>query len=55
MVGMTVMMILLTATVQSWTAVMKREREEELIFRGNQYIIALKAYGADHGGSFQAQ
>jgi len=55
MVGMTVMMILLTASAQSWTAVMKREREEELIFRGNQYINALKAYGADHGGTYPTE
>jgi type II secretory pathway pseudopilin PulG len=55
MVGMTVMMILLTASAQSWTAVMKREREEELIFRGNQYINALKAYGADHGGQYPTE
>jgi type II secretory pathway pseudopilin PulG len=55
MVGMTVMMILLTASAQSWTAVMKREREEELIFRGNQYINALKAYAGDHGGTFPTE
>ena len=55
MVGMTVMMILLTASAQSWTAVLKREREEELIFRGNQYINALKAYAGDHGGAFPTE
>ncbi len=41
LVGMTVMIILLTASAQSWTTIMQRERELELIFRGNQYIIAL--------------
>jgi type II secretory pathway pseudopilin PulG len=55
MVAMTVMMILLTASAQSWTAVMKREREEELIFRGNQYINALKLYAGDHGGTFPTE
>lgn len=52
LMAMTVMMILLTATAQGWTAIMKREREEELLFRGNQYIIAIRAYQAEHGGQF---
>jgi type II secretory pathway pseudopilin PulG len=49
LVGITVMLILLTASAQSWTAIMKREREEELIFRGNQYIHAIKAYHKERG------
>lgn len=52
MVGITVLMILLTASAQSWTAIMKREREAELIFRGNQYMQALRLYAVDHGGSY---
>ena len=51
-VAMTVMMILLTASAQSWTTVIRREREQELIFRGNQYIQALRLYQQEHGGQF---
>jgi len=55
LVGMTVMIILLTASVQSWTTIMQRERELELIFRGNQYIIALQQYAKEHGGAYPMQ
>ena len=52
LVGMTVMIILLTASAQSWATIMQRERELELIFRGNQYIIALQQYAKEHGGAY---
>ena len=52
LVGITVMIILLTASVQSWATVMQRERELELIFRGNQYITALQQYAKEHGGAY---
>ena len=52
LVAMTVMIILLTASAQSWTTIMQRERELELIFRGNQYIIALRQYAKEHGGAY---
>jgi type II secretory pathway pseudopilin PulG len=52
MMGMTVLVILLTASTQSWTAILKREREQELLFRGDQYIRALKQYQKEHGGQF---
>ncbi len=31
-------------TGQSWSAIMQREREAELLFRGQQYIKALESY-----------
>lgn len=36
--------ILLGAAGKYWSAVMAREREEELLFRGNQYRIAIERY-----------
>ena len=52
LVSMTVMIILLTASAQSWATIMQRERELEVIFRGNQYIIALQQYAKEHGGAY---
>ncbi len=52
LVGMTVLIILLTASVQSWGAIMRREREQELRFRGQQYVTAIRLYAKDHGGNY---
>ena len=52
LVAMAVMMILLTASAQSWSAIMRRDMENELIFRGNQYVQALRVYQQEHGGTF---
>lgn len=51
MIGVTVMAILLTAVVQQWSVIERREREEELIFRGNQYVKAIRLYQLEHGGA----
>jgi type II secretory pathway pseudopilin PulG len=39
-----IMGIMAGAAVQNWQRFMKREREEELLFRGTQYMSALKRW-----------
>jgi len=51
MMGLVVMSIMLGAAVQQWSTIQRRENEEELIFRGNQYVKAIKLYQAEHGGA----
>ncbi len=51
MIGIIIMSIMLGAAVQQWSTVQRRENEEELIFRGNQYVKAIKRYQAEHGGA----
>ena len=43
-VAIGVMSILMAAAVPVWRHVMKREKEKELLFRGNQYIEAIDRY-----------
>ena len=51
MMAVTVGAIMLTAAVQQWSTVERREREAELMFRGNQYVKAIKLYQLEHGGA----
>jgi type II secretory pathway pseudopilin PulG len=44
LVAMGVMAVLMTVAMPTWKQTMRREREEELIFRGNQYMRAIDAY-----------
>ncbi|MEW5805796.1 MAG: type II secretion system protein [Acidobacteriota bacterium] len=48
-IAVAVSMILLTVAAQSWSTVLQREKEEELIFRGWEYAIALKNFRKDRG------
>ncbi len=41
LVGMSVMAVIMGALLPVWTHMMTREREEELVFRGNQYVRAI--------------
>ena len=52
MIGVAVVSIGLGAAVQTWGSTWRRDQEEELIFRGNQYADALLAYRKEHGGQF---
>jgi hypothetical protein len=44
MIGLTVMAIFLTVVAQQWSQIERRENEKELLFRGNQYIKAIKKF-----------
>jgi len=49
MVGVAVAMVAIATAFQSWSIVWRRDSEEELIFRGQQYADAIKAYRKEHG------
>jgi type II secretory pathway pseudopilin PulG len=44
-----VMSIAVTVALPAWSAVIQREREEELLFRGWQYAEAIRVFQARHG------
>ncbi|MCM3880655.1 MAG: type II secretion system GspH family protein [Vicinamibacterales bacterium] len=44
LVGMAVMAVLLSVAMPTWNQMVRREKEEELVFRGNQYARALNLY-----------
>lgn len=52
MVVIAVGAIALTAAVQAWSTTWRRDSEEELIFRANQYVLGIIAYRKEHGGQF---
>src|SRR3989475_11925931 len=52
MVTLAVAAIALGAAVQAWSTTWRRDNEEELIFRGNQYVDAIISYRKEHGGQF---
>jgi len=52
MVGVAVMFIGVSVAAQAWSVTWRRDSEEELIFRANQYVDAILAYRKDHGGQF---
>jgi type II secretory pathway pseudopilin PulG len=52
MVTLAVAAIALGAAVQAWSTTWRRENEEELIFRANQYVDGIIAYRKEHGGMF---
>lgn len=52
MIGVAIATIALGAAVQAWSVRWRRDNEEELIFRANQYVTAILAYRKEHGGQF---
>src|SRR5262245_32125427 len=45
LVAMSVAAVLMTVAMPTWKQMARREKEEELIFRGQQYVRALRLYG----------
>ena len=52
LVSVMVFGILATASLPVWSTVAKREKEAELIFRGEQYVRAVELYQRKVGASF---
>ncbi len=50
MATVTIMTILSLAGYQSWEAMMRREREAEMMFRAQDLVRAIQRYRDDHGG-----
>jgi len=49
MVAVTLMTIFLAAAAEKWSTILRRDREEELIFRGLEYAQALADFQKEHG------
>jgi type II secretory pathway pseudopilin PulG len=52
LVGLTIMAVLMSAAMPVWSQHMKREREEELIWRGNQYARAVGLFQRKYANAF---
>lgn len=44
LVGLAVMAIVMSVAMPTWSHMIRREKEEELVFRGNQYARAINQY-----------
>src|SRR5207249_11323513 len=51
LVSMSMMAIMMTVAMPVWKQTAQREKEEELVFRGNQYITALKLYSRKYANA----
>ena len=52
LVGMSVMAIVMSVVLPAWRTAAQREREAELIFRGEQYARAVELYQRKYAGAF---
>jgi hypothetical protein len=50
MAGVTIMLILSAVAFQSWSDVIRRDNEAEMIFRAEDLVRAIQRYRKDHGG-----
>ncbi len=52
LVGLAVMSVMLTVALPVWNTVVKREKEEELVFRGQQYARAIDLFQRKFAGAY---
>jgi type II secretory pathway pseudopilin PulG len=52
LVGMTIMAVFLTVALPAWSTAAKREKEAELIFRGQQYARAIALFQRKYANTF---
>jgi|WetSurMetagenome_2_1015567.scaffolds.fasta_scaffold60072_3 hypothetical protein len=52
LVSFFVMAVLLIAGVQPASIMAKREKEAELVFRGEEYVEAIRSFQQEHGGAY---
>jgi hypothetical protein len=52
LVGLSVMCLMLSVALPMWRTVIRREREAELIFRGQQYVRAIELFQRKYAGTF---
>ena len=52
LVGMTIMAVFLTVALPAWSTAAKREKEAELIFRGQQYARAVALFQRKYANTF---
>lgn len=52
LVGLSVMAVTLGAAVPVWRTAVRREREAELVFRGQQYVQAITLFQRRYAGTF---
>lgn len=50
LVGMSIMAVLMTAALPSWTHMAQRDKEEEYLFRAKQYARAVRQFQDKNGG-----
>ncbi len=53
-IGLVIMGIFVAAAVPVWDHVIQRDREEELLWRGRQYVQAIERYQRKYPGAFPA-
>jgi len=52
LVALNIMAIVLTVAMPVWKTTVKREKEEELVFRGNQYVRAINLFRRKYANAF---